>query len=136
LNQAVDERRTSLLRLAGVGAVLVLLVGLVIASRMAGTGDNAEPLTPYDPMSLWREATPAQKRATAERLLDELQVEQQIGPQTSAMLKDPVSRAALVEQLVAGLDAGVDQNVMAYVPPGQPIMQTAKALAASYGWSN
>jgi hypothetical protein len=134
VQQASVERRGSWLRLAGVVAVVALLVAVLVIARMGAPTADAKPLNPHDPMSAWKTLSTAQKRATSAVLFEELQIHRRLGPQTSARLADRDAREKLVDDLVSGLDAAVDPNVKAYVSPGQSMFQTSSKLAAEQGW--
>jgi len=134
VQQDFVERRGSWLRLAGVVAVVALLVGVLVIVRWSAPPADATPLNPHDPMSAWKRLSTAQKRATASVLLEELQIQNRLGPQTSARLADRDAREKFVEELISSLDAAVDPNVKAYVSPGQSMFQTASNLAGQEGW--
>ena len=134
MQQASVERRGSWLRLAGVAAVAALLVAVLVIARMGAPAADAEPLNPHDPMSAWKAASTAQKRATASVLLEELQIQHRLGPQTEATLAARVAQEKLLDQLVSELDAATDPDVKAYVSPGQSMFQTSSKLAVEQGW--
>jgi hypothetical protein len=132
----VDEnfghRRNVALR---VGALVVLVAALVTAVFVlqGGVGSD-QPLNPNDPMSVWRMASHAEKRATAEILLVELQREGTLRPQNRAVLNGPGGLQVFCDELVAALDLATDRNQPAYVSPGEPLARTAAAIAAAKGW--
>ncbi len=121
-------------------AALFTLVAVLAAASFwfrAGGGDagDAEPLNPNDVMGIWPEASPAQKRATAELLLSELQSGGIIGPRTAAALADPGGKQKLIDELVAALDAAANRQRSEYVSPSLSITITATRTAVQMGWN-
>lgn len=113
---------------------MVAALVLMVVFLLRGPGGPAEPLNPYDAMSTWRIASPAQKRATAEVLLVEMQREGTLGLQNRAVLAGSGGLQTLADELVGALDAATDRNQSAYVSPGEPIARTAAAIAVKKGW--
>jgi len=117
-----------------VAAIVGVLVAVFVISRMGAPTADAKPLHPHDPMSAWKNLSAQQKRATSAMLLEELQIQHRLGPQTSARLDDRGAREKLLDDLISGLDAALDPNLQAYVSPGQSMFQTASKLAGEQGW--
>ena len=120
-------------------AALFTLVAVLAAASFwfrAGGGDagDAEPLNPNEVMGTWPEASPAQKRATAELLLSEMQSDGNLGPHTQAALADPGGKQKLIDELVAALDASANRRRTEYVSPSLSITFTATRAAAEMGW--
>ena len=120
-------------------ATLVTIVAVLAAASfwfLVGAGDvgDAEPLNPNDVMGLWPEASLAQKRATAELLLSEMQSGGNLGPRTGATLADPGGKEKLIDELVTALDASANRYRTEYVSPSLSITFTATRAATQMGW--
>ncbi len=95
---------------------------------------TAQPLLPHDAMSLWRDADPAQKQATAEAMIRQLRDDGFFGPRTLAAMDGPQDVAKMADELSAALDAAVDRDRKTYVSPSQSMYDTARRAGVERGW--
>ncbi len=66
--------------------------------------------------------------------MDQLQREGLFGPYAQMRFDDSVGKAALVDELIAELDAAANPNVTAYVPPGTPMSKVAHDAVKRLEW--
>jgi hypothetical protein len=119
------------------GILLVVVAVLAAAAfllRPPASDADARPLFVDDKMSEWRSAGAATKQATAELVIERLKRDGNLGPRTIAALGDSAERPALVDDLIAALDAASNRNTPHYVSPDEPISRTAQTMAAKLGW--
>lgn len=133
MNELPRNRRLFVLRLGALVAVAAVLAAVAI--WLPGGGDaGAEPLYPNDTMLAWRTATPAQKQATAEMFVAQLQRDGAFGQKTQAALQDPRELRKLEGELVAALNDAANRDLSEYVPPTRAIFLTAERVAVLKGW--
>jgi hypothetical protein len=123
------------LRLGILVVIVAALAAVAFSLRVPVGNDDARPLFENDSMKVWKAASPAVKRVTAEMVLDHLQRDGKLGPQTMASLRDADEQRAHVDELIVALDAAADRNRSTYVSPGQPISMTAETAAQKNGWN-
>ncbi|MEX0679116.1 MAG: hypothetical protein WD063_18725 [Pirellulales bacterium] len=129
------NRRSLALRLATLLVVAAVLAALSFWLRGAGRDASAVPLYPNDVLSTWHKGSAAQKRATAELLVAQMQRDGIFGPLTEAALKDPRGTQKLVDEVVVSLDSAGHRNKKTYAPPSQSLLVTAEGLAETMGWN-
>jgi hypothetical protein len=132
MDEKVRENRLG--RLATIIAVVAVLAAIAFVLRRPMTGDNARPLYPHDRMRMWQSAGPGTKHLTADIVLDQLQRDGHLGPRAMANLRDAGRKQALVDELIAALDAASDKNRTEYVSPDDSILLTAQIVATKRGW--
>jgi hypothetical protein len=132
----MDETSRSIrwFRLGTLAVAAAALAAIAFLLRSPAGDADARPLFAHDKMQVWEAAGPAVKQATAESLLDHLRREGKLGPQTASALHDPDEKRALLDQLVAALDAATDRDRRDYVSPADSIARTAEAAAKKSGW--
>ena len=133
MSELPRNRRLLVLRIGTLVAVAAVLAAVAIWLPSGGD-TGAEPLYPNDSMIAWRTATPAQKQATAEMFVAQLQRDGAFGPKTQAALQDPRELRKLAGELVAALNAAANRDLSEYVPPTQAIFLTAARVAVLKGW--
>ena len=136
-NACMDElprnRRLLVYRIGTLVAVAAVLAAVAVWLPVGGD-TGAEPLYPNDTMTAWRTATLAQKRATAEMFVAQLQRDGAFGPKTQAALQDPRELRKLADELVAALNAAANQDLSEYVPRTQALAITAARMVVLQGW--
>ena len=133
MNETAEVRSGSLGRLLAVGGALLLLVAVFFGARIANNWGDGQPLNPNDPVSMWRQASEAEKRATAEKIVSDFRERQVLGPGTRLKLETTGS-APLVDTLIVGLDAATNRNLQEYVSPGTAMIDVAETVAVNSGW--
>jgi hypothetical protein len=133
VEQNLSDRRRSVLRLITLAACVALLAGVFVAVRLLDRGDEG-PLQPNDPMSLWRDASPEKKLATAEVLVQEMQDSGFFGPVSQSKVRRVVGRRHRKEEVVTALDDATNIDIPAYVSPSQSMLRTIEDAGRKLGW--
>ena len=131
--QNPSDRRRSVLHLLSLGALVVVLLGVLVAARMLNQSE-AQPLNLNDAMSLWREASPAEKLATAEVIVQELQGSGYFGAVSQSKVKRSVGRRQRREEIITALDDATNTDIKAYVSPSQSILRTIEDAGRKQDW--
>ena len=133
VNQNPSDRRRSVFRLLALGAIVIVLLGIFVAAKLVNQSD-ALPLNPNDAMSMWREANPAQKLATAEVIVQELQDSGYFGPISQSKVKRSVGRRHRKEEIITALDDATNIDIKVYVSPSQSMQRTIEDAGRKQGW--
>lgn len=133
MDQNPTDRRRSVLRLIFLAACVAVLFGIFVATRMVHQG-AAQPLNPNDAMSNWREATPEQKLATAEVIVQGLQDSGYFGAVSQSKVKRSVGRRHRKEEIITALDDATNIDIKAYVSPSQSMLKTIEDAGRIQGW--
>jgi hypothetical protein len=134
VNEVPRNRRQVVFRVATLFALVAVLAAFAFWFPFVGDTGDTEPLNPNDIMGLWAKARPAQKRATAELLLSEMQRDGKLNLRTEAALAEPGGKQKLIAELVAALDASADRNRTEYMSPSLSITFAATRAATQMGW--
>ena len=131
--EQVPSRQATLLRSMSMVVFLGLLVGIALVARSLNPA-TVGPLNPNDAMSIWSDASEAQKKATAAAILDQLRRDEKLSRQTKFQMETQRGFDTYVEDLVAAMDLATNKDVKNYVSPGASMIDTAKTIISKKGW--